>query len=138
MPGWELPVALPSSNIQTCGLKGAAPGCQHAPVHRQSPPCGMGQREQHSSFMHGGICGAVGAQGSSGSPAAPCGPSSCMPVDRRVTPCQHFTLLCLPMLLLFSYTCWFLSPSSLLKTKLSVPISSCSQPVEMPNHSYVF
>lgn len=51
MPGWELPVALPSSNIQTCGLKGAAPGCQHAPVHRQSPPCGMGQREQHSSFM---------------------------------------------------------------------------------------
>lgn len=43
MPGWELPVALPSSNIQTCGLKGAAPGCQHAPVHRQSPPVGWGR-----------------------------------------------------------------------------------------------
>lgn len=65
MTGWELPVALPSSNIQTLAwkeLQCTVPGCQQAPVHGQSPSRGMRQREQHSRFMHGGICGTAGAQ----------------------------------------------------------------------------
>lgn len=52
MPGWELPMTLPSSNIQACGLKGAAVHSANRLLSMDNPySVGCSRGEQHSSFM---------------------------------------------------------------------------------------